>query len=268
MLKRVCKDECEEIVSKTLKNIHGILKDVWENTMPVEESCADRVVRKVEAEILGTSHIKVSGEEPRNPSRRNSEAMLQGGEDRWEEERPHISQTGASTPETLKFDQWISAHRKRNDRLWRPARKSRMALSRSYLKPVTLMTKMIAWIAAKARRFPHWMLVCSSTSELLRATSNAGSSYTRTQLPHRAGLTASSQTSPSYLWSTASISQPGAAGCCRSQGADPPSHRIWEKEFLPFAWLDMHLVVKFRETQIVLVGHILDSIPITPHSNT
>lgn len=36
-------------------------------------------------------------------------------------------------------------------------------------------------------------------SELLRATSNAGSSYTRTQLPHRAGLKASSQTSPSYL---------------------------------------------------------------------
>lgn len=31
--------------------------------------------------------------------------MLQGGEDRREEERPHISQTGASTPETLTFDQ-------------------------------------------------------------------------------------------------------------------------------------------------------------------
>ena len=82
MSKRVCKDECEEIVNETLKNIHGILKDVWENALPVEESCADRVVRKV-AEILGTSHIEVSGEE----------------------ERPHISQTGASTPETLKFDQ-------------------------------------------------------------------------------------------------------------------------------------------------------------------
>jgi hypothetical protein len=105
MSKRVCKDECEESVNETLKNIHGILKDVWENTLPVEESCADRVVRKVEAEILGTSHIEVSGEEPRNPSRRNSEAMLQGGEDRREEERPHISQTGASTPETLKLDQ-------------------------------------------------------------------------------------------------------------------------------------------------------------------
>ena len=54
LLQKVCKDECEEIVSTTINNIEKIVAvDVGNKTMPFEQSCADRVVRKVEAEILG-----------------------------------------------------------------------------------------------------------------------------------------------------------------------------------------------------------------------
>ena len=53
LLHHVCKDECEEIVNETVKNIHEMSKDVRYLTTPSEESCADRVVRRVEAEVLG-----------------------------------------------------------------------------------------------------------------------------------------------------------------------------------------------------------------------
>eukprot|EP00435_Cladocopium_sp_Y103_P063103 s109_g24.t1 len=54
LLQKVCKDECEDIVKTTLTNIEKMVaEDVHENFMPFEQSCADRVVRKVEAETLG-----------------------------------------------------------------------------------------------------------------------------------------------------------------------------------------------------------------------
>ena len=53
LLHHVCRDECEEIVNETVKNIYEMSKDVRYLTTPSEESCADRVVRRVEAEVLG-----------------------------------------------------------------------------------------------------------------------------------------------------------------------------------------------------------------------
>ena len=53
LLRHVCQDECQEIVNETLKNILEMNEDVSFRVVPSEESCADRVVRKVEAEILG-----------------------------------------------------------------------------------------------------------------------------------------------------------------------------------------------------------------------
>ena len=53
LLKHVCKDECQEIVNETIKNIELMAKSVYNGGVPPEQTCADRVVRKVEAEILG-----------------------------------------------------------------------------------------------------------------------------------------------------------------------------------------------------------------------
>ena len=54
LLQKVCKDECEGIVDETINNINKMVQwDVGKKTMPFEQSCADRVVRKVESEILG-----------------------------------------------------------------------------------------------------------------------------------------------------------------------------------------------------------------------
>jgi len=54
MLQHVCRDECEEMVDETLKNLADMaFEDVRKGAIPSEETCADNVVRKVEAEILG-----------------------------------------------------------------------------------------------------------------------------------------------------------------------------------------------------------------------
>eukprot|EP00435_Cladocopium_sp_Y103_P017599 s262_g4.t1 len=53
LLHHVCRDECEDIVNETKKNIKEMYIDVRLHGTPSEESCADRVVRKVEAEMLG-----------------------------------------------------------------------------------------------------------------------------------------------------------------------------------------------------------------------
>ena len=114
-------------------------------------------------------------------------------------------------PAPLKLWSLISAHRKTNDRLWRTCLRGRAGWQ--YLEATwNRWHWWRRWLPESQQRHTGSPTVCSSTSELLRATSNAGSSYTRTQLPHRAGLKSSSQTSPSYLWSTASISQPGDEG--------------------------------------------------------
>ena len=48
LLQKVCKDECEGIVDETIRNIEKMVdEDVSKKTMPFEQSCADRVVRKV-----------------------------------------------------------------------------------------------------------------------------------------------------------------------------------------------------------------------------
>ena len=54
LLKHVCNDECEEIVDATLGNIQQMnVYDVMGHGVPLEQTCADHVVRRVEAEILG-----------------------------------------------------------------------------------------------------------------------------------------------------------------------------------------------------------------------
>ena len=54
MLNHVCRDECKEIVNATVGNIFQMTEvDVRFGEKSFEETCADRVVRKVEAEILG-----------------------------------------------------------------------------------------------------------------------------------------------------------------------------------------------------------------------
>ena len=54
LLNHVCKDECEEIVSESLKRIGWMYAfDVNMHQLPFEQSCANHVVRRVEAEILG-----------------------------------------------------------------------------------------------------------------------------------------------------------------------------------------------------------------------
>ena len=52
LLHHVCQDECKEIVNETLKNIYKMTSDI-RSAVPSEETCTDRVVRQVEAEILG-----------------------------------------------------------------------------------------------------------------------------------------------------------------------------------------------------------------------
>ena len=54
-LKNVCKDECIELVNEMRKETGEIIKDVDSPEKPAsyEEVCAERVVQKVEAEILG-----------------------------------------------------------------------------------------------------------------------------------------------------------------------------------------------------------------------
>ena len=54
LLKHVCNDECEEIVNATLANLRKMtMVDVRRAGVPLEQTCADHVVRRVEAEILG-----------------------------------------------------------------------------------------------------------------------------------------------------------------------------------------------------------------------
>ena len=53
LLKHVCKDECQEIVSETIAKIKEMAESMYNDGIPPEQSCADHVVRKVEAEILG-----------------------------------------------------------------------------------------------------------------------------------------------------------------------------------------------------------------------
>lgn len=54
LLHDVGRDECEGLVNKTLENINEMVEfDVESHAKPLEASCADRVVRKVESEILG-----------------------------------------------------------------------------------------------------------------------------------------------------------------------------------------------------------------------
>ena len=53
LLKHVCKDECEAIVDMTFKENLHMRHATATGSTPLHQSCADRVVRKVEAEILG-----------------------------------------------------------------------------------------------------------------------------------------------------------------------------------------------------------------------
>ena len=56
-LENVCKDECEDIVEETYQQLWMMYLEVEKSdaikTIPFEATCADHVVRKVEAEILG-----------------------------------------------------------------------------------------------------------------------------------------------------------------------------------------------------------------------
>eukprot|EP00435_Cladocopium_sp_Y103_P006512 s1145_g2.t1 len=60
LLHHVCRDECEKMVNETLGNIRDMtFIDVHQNITPFETSCADRVVRHVESEILGcATHLQ------------------------------------------------------------------------------------------------------------------------------------------------------------------------------------------------------------------
>eukprot|EP00435_Cladocopium_sp_Y103_P045713 s2094_g13.t1 len=53
LLHHICRDECVEMVNEIVKNIKVMDQDVSDRAIPSEETCADRVVRKVEAEVLG-----------------------------------------------------------------------------------------------------------------------------------------------------------------------------------------------------------------------
>ena len=55
-LRRVCRDECKELVKKTQEDLWRIQTDMngqWGRVQPVGETCAARVVKQVEAEIFG-----------------------------------------------------------------------------------------------------------------------------------------------------------------------------------------------------------------------
>ncbi|CAK9065527.1 Uncharacterized protein SCF082_LOCUS33518 [Durusdinium trenchii] len=52
-LTRVCHDECEELVNETKEQLKWILRDITPGARPVGETCAARVVKKVEAEVFG-----------------------------------------------------------------------------------------------------------------------------------------------------------------------------------------------------------------------
>ena len=52
-LGRVCHDECLELVSQTIKNLHDLALRDKGSGISTTRSCAERVVRKVEAEIMG-----------------------------------------------------------------------------------------------------------------------------------------------------------------------------------------------------------------------
>ena len=52
-LTRVCHDECQELVNKTKEKMHVIQRDMSHRAIPISETCAARVVKKVEAEIFG-----------------------------------------------------------------------------------------------------------------------------------------------------------------------------------------------------------------------
>ena len=51
-LAHVCRDECEELVNTNEGKLMEMMKDMIE-AIPISEICADRVVKKVEAEIFG-----------------------------------------------------------------------------------------------------------------------------------------------------------------------------------------------------------------------
>ena len=53
LLKHVCHDECENLVEETTMNIDKMTGDVQFYATPFEQTCADKVVRKLEAQILG-----------------------------------------------------------------------------------------------------------------------------------------------------------------------------------------------------------------------
>ena len=53
LLKHVCHDECENLVEETIMNIDKMTRDVQFYATPFEQTCADKVVRKLEAQILG-----------------------------------------------------------------------------------------------------------------------------------------------------------------------------------------------------------------------
>ena len=52
-LGRVCHDECLELVSLTMENLQNVSLNDTGNGISTTRSCAERVVRKVEAEIMG-----------------------------------------------------------------------------------------------------------------------------------------------------------------------------------------------------------------------
>eukprot|EP00434_Breviolum_minutum_P035996 symbB.v1.2.031879.t1/scaffold3745.1/size85045/5 len=52
-LARVCKDECEDLLNMTKKEADHLAIDVLDHHTPFAQTCAERVVQHVEAEILG-----------------------------------------------------------------------------------------------------------------------------------------------------------------------------------------------------------------------
>ena len=52
-LAHVCKDECEDLLHMMKEEAGHLLEDVYSKYIPVAQTCAERVVKQVEAEVLG-----------------------------------------------------------------------------------------------------------------------------------------------------------------------------------------------------------------------
>ena len=52
-LAQVCKDECKDLLKMMKEEAEALARDVKENHVPFAQACAERVVKRVEAEVLG-----------------------------------------------------------------------------------------------------------------------------------------------------------------------------------------------------------------------